>query len=223
MPSPEEVAAARVRLERGGALRPLVDPAAANPWAGPSWIWWTAAALWIVLWPIALGLELSEGAGLLALAFALVAALHMGLLAWPVWAGANRRGAPGLRRRLRPVTGLAEIMALEPDEFEAWTSILFQLMGYEVRDMGNVGDHGVDLQVRGEHVQRGVVQCKRYRGTVGEPVVRDLYGAMAHESADRGWLVTTAAFSRQAHAWADNKPIDLWDGEMLTLLARRYR
>jgi len=55
-------------------------------------------------------------------------------------------------------------------------------------------DHGVDLLATraGEKV---VVQCKRYRDrSVGEPVVRDLYGAMQHENADRGYYLVTAAY-----------------------------
>ena len=60
-------------------------------------------------------------------------------------------------------------------------------------------------------------------GTVGEPIVRDLYGTLVHENADYGWLVTTGGISRRAREWANGKPIELWDGQKLVELARRYR
>ena len=90
--------------------------------------------------------------------------------------------------------------------------MLFQLLGYRVKNTQLVADHGIDLLVSGPEARYGVVQCKRYRGTVGEPTVRDLYGTLMHENSDHGWLVTTGGISRQAREWATGKPIDLWDG-----------
>ncbi len=63
--------------------------------------------------------------------------------------------------------------------------------------------------------ERAVVQCKRYRGVVGEAVVRDLYGVMQHEKAPRGFLVTTGGISAAAGRWVRDKPIELIDGPRL--------
>jgi restriction system protein len=115
------------------------------------------------------------------------------------------------------------MLALEPAEFEAWTAMLFQLMGYRVTDTKTVGDHGIDLVVNDGRLRLGLVQCKRYRGTVGEGTVRDLYGTMMHERAGFAWLATTGAVSRQAREWAQGKPMELWDGKQMEELARRYR
>jgi restriction system protein len=54
---------------------------------------------------------------------------------------------------------------------------------------------------------------------VGERFVRDLYGTMRHEDADRAYLVTTGHFTAPALAWAKGKPIELWDGSDLGRLA----
>jgi restriction system protein len=86
-----------------------------------------------------------------------------------------------------------------------------------------VADHGIDLIVSGPEAKYGLVQCKRYRGTVGEPTIRDLYGTLVHENGDRAWLVTTGAVSRQARDWAVGKPIDMWDGLRLVEFSKQLR
>ena len=60
-------------------------------------------------------------------------------------------------------------------------------------------------------------QCKRYKGTVPPSTVRDFRGAMDGR-ADKGLLITTGRFSRDARAEAQRDgamPIDLIDGEEL--------
>ena len=87
-------------------------------------------------------------------------------------------------------------------------------MGYEVQTTALSGDDGIDLILyRGNHL--AIVQCKRYNGTVGQPVIRDLYGAMVHNRAYEGYLVTTGAISMPARQWAANKTIHLIDGNVL--------
>ncbi|HEY65507.1 MAG TPA: restriction endonuclease [Caldilineae bacterium] len=135
---------------------------------------------------------------------------------WPWWREQRER-----RRRLaklRAARTREQLLQLTPSEFEEWTGELFRRHGYQVTNTPDIADHGIDLIVRkdGEY---GIVQCKRYRGTVGEPVVRDLFGVLIHERADRGYLVTTANISRQARLWARGKPIELIDGERLVQLA----
>jgi restriction system protein len=228
MPTPQEVARARVSLERRGVVQGLsvglagveLVPAGQIPW-----LWWGLALLWIVAWPALIALSVGGRApGWLPLWLILVlAALHMLVLAGPVLYSERLASSGELRRRFGMVKTLAEMLALEPTEFENWVAMLFQLIGYKVKNTQEVADHGIDLLVNGGHVRYGLVQCKRYRGTVGEPVVRDLYGTLVHENADRGWLVTTGGISRQARTWANGKPIELWDGQKLVELAGRYR
>jgi restriction system protein len=72
---------------------------------------------------------------------------------------------------LRQAAGkrLDELLALTPAEFEAWVGARFRDQGYMVRRTGATGDHGMDLlATRG--TERVVIQCKRYQGSVGEPV-----------------------------------------------------
>jgi hypothetical protein len=115
---------------------------------------------------------------------------------------------------------LEQLRALSPDEFETWVAARFREQGYRARRTGQTGDHGVDVQAE-RRDEKVVVQCKRYRDTsIGEPVLRDLYGAMHHAGATRAVLATTGRISDAARAWAEDKPIDLWDGETLVRLRR---
>lgn len=114
---------------------------------------------------------------------------------------------------------LDELHAMDPSDFEAWVTELFQSRGYFAKNIPDSGDHGVDLWVVTPNGERAIVQCKRYRGVVGEPVVRDLYGVMQHENAPLGFLVTTGSISEAAGKWASGKRIELIDGAQLALLA----
>ena len=114
---------------------------------------------------------------------------------------------------------LDDLLAFSPSEFEAWVQQLFRSRGYFTQNTPDSGDHGVDLWVVSPQGERAIVQCKRYRGVVGEAVVRDLYGVMQHETAPRGFLVTTGSISAAAGRWAHGKPIELIDGPRLAMLA----
>ncbi len=125
------------------------------------------------------------------------------------------------RRERGAGKALEELQALSPEAFERWVAARFRDLGYRVTETGGQGDHGVDLVVErdGDHA---VVQCKNYRAwSVGEPTVRDLFGALHHYQASEAYLVTTAQFSQPARAWAVGKPITLWDGQFLVGLASK--
>ncbi len=87
---------------------------------------------------------------------------------------------------------------------------------YQVSE--NVQDHGVDVIVYDGKGEKWVVQCKVHRGVVGEPVLRDLLGAMLHERATRAFLMTTGTISQKAREWIVDKPILVYESEGLVRL-----
>lgn len=123
--------------------------------------------------------------------------------------------------KLTPVKQMSveRLYQLSPTDFEKYVATLFRQKGYKVALRGGTGDHGVDLELVGLDGRRAIVQCKRYQNTVGEDVVRELYGTLIHERAMRGFLVTTAEISNSAEAWAKGKPITLIDGPTLVKIA----
>jgi restriction system protein len=119
-------------------------------------------------------------------------------------------------RRSGSVQDLSQV---SPTEFENMVVEWYRSQGHETKRVGGSGDHGIDVVVKTIEGERWIVQCKRWKGYVGEPTVRDVYGALQHEGADRAVVVTTGRFTPQARQWADGKPISLIEGqELLRLL-----
>jgi restriction system protein len=127
------------------------------------------------------------------------------------------------RIRLARLNHLEDLRALSPEDFESVVSQLFETNGHQVEQVGGSSDHGVDIVVTNEQGEKWIVQCKRYSGSVGEPVVRDLYGTMLHEEAQGAYLMTTGVFTQKAQAWAEGKPIHLYDGDALIQLIQMTR
>lgn len=107
---------------------------------------------------------------------------------------------------------IAEMRALSPAEFEKLVAETYRAQGHSVEIVGGTGDHGIDLVVHSKTNEIWFVQCKRYKGRIGEPVVRDFYGALRSANADAGAVITTGSISEQARLWAEGKPIRLYDG-----------
>lgn len=107
------------------------------------------------------------------------------------------------------------IMDLNPFEFENLVGNVFGKMGLETRQTRSSRDGGVDVVAYDQRPVLGgkvVIQAKRYRNTVGVAAVRDLYGTMINEGANKGILVTTAGYGSDAYTFASDKPIELIDG-----------
>lgn len=149
-------------------------------------------------------LRLAEIAGFVTLA------LMWGLLWW--------------QRPQLPITAvtplnLEQLYALQPYEFEQYVADIFRQRGYRVKLHGRRGDNGVDLRLTQPNGKEAIVQCKRYRKSVGPDVVRELYGTLMHERVAHAFLVTTADISDAARAWAQGKPMTLIDGRSLAYIA----
>jgi hypothetical protein len=119
-----------------------------------------------------------------------------------------------------PDSELDLLRSLSPSRFENVVTDIYRRLGFRAERSGSVGDHGVDVVVYTPDGEKWIVQCKRWRGTVGEPMVRDFYGTMQHEKADRGEMITTGKYTSQAVDWAKGKPIKLFDGVELSALIK---
>lgn len=113
------------------------------------------------------------------------------------------------------------LMDLTPHEFEALVSNLFGKMGLETKLTRSSRDGGVDAVAFDKRPVLGgkvVIQAKRYSNTVGVAAVRDLYGTMMNEGANKGILVTTSGYGPDAFEFAKDKPIELISGGGLLYL-----
>lgn len=126
------------------------------------------------------------------------------------------------KQRYERIKTIEQMQEMDPVDFEQFVGWLYQNDGYSVSDTVVTGDEGIDLTLK-KRGRKTVVQCKRYSGTVGQPTVRDLYGAMFHVGAQEAHLVTTGKLSRQGEAWAAGKPINLVDGHDLVSWVNKNR
>ena len=118
---------------------------------------------------------------------------------------------------------------MEPTAFERLSQRLLRESGFiKVEITGRPSDGGIDGigVLRMNLVSFQVLfQCKRWKGSVGAPVVRDFRGAMVGR-ADKGLIITTGSFTAEARkeATRDGAPaIDLLDGEALCNLLKERR
>jgi restriction system protein len=112
-------------------------------------------------------------------------------------------------------------MDLDPFEFENLVSNLFSKMGLETRQTQTSKDGGVDAVAFDNRPILGgkvVIQAKRYKNVVGVSAVRDLYGTMINEGANKGILVATSHYGADAYEFVKDKPIELVDGGGLLYL-----
>ena len=124
---------------------------------------------------------------------------------------------------------LATVLTMSPDAFERLSQRLLRECGFtQVEVTGRSGDGGIDgkgvLRLGGLINFQVVFQSKRYAGTVSTSIVRDFRGAMIGR-ADKGLIISTGTFSRDARAEAIRAgapAIDLVDGQELTDLLKKY-
>ncbi len=122
--------------------------------------------------------------------------------------------ADSRRRRLAKLRTLEGLRELHPYAFQELVWHVYSALGYVVERSPPSRDGGIDgIARRGLEVL--VLQCKRYRETVGEPAVRDLFGALTHRKATGAVLLTTGKLSGPAVEFARGKPIRLIDGPAL--------
>jgi restriction system protein len=117
---------------------------------------------------------------------------------------------------------LDTLQGLPPAGFERLCQRLLREAGFqEVTVTGRTGDMGIDghgvLEVNPFVTFKVLFQCKRYRGSVGAPDVRNFRGAMEGR-ADKGIIITTGSFTQDARKEArrdGTRAIELVDGEKL--------
>lgn len=117
------------------------------------------------------------------------------------------------------------LLELSPTDFEVLVANLFGKMGLDTKLTRASRDGGVDaiaFDTRPVLGGKVVIQAKRYRDTVGVSAVRDLYGTMINEGANKGILVCTSGYGPDAYNFTKDKPIELIDGGGLLYLLREH-
>jgi restriction system protein len=122
------------------------------------------------------------------------------------------------------------LRSLSPSGFERFSQRLLREAGFtQVVVTGQSGDGGIDghgnLQIGPLLTLKALFQCKRYKGSVSAPDVRDFRGAMDGRT-DRGIMITTGTFTTEARREASRDgaaPIELIDSEKLVEMLRKLQ
>jgi restriction system protein len=124
---------------------------------------------------------------------------------------------------------LERIMNCSPNFFENLVVDLLVAMGYggsrkdAGQAVGKSGDGGIDGIIKEDKLGLDAVyiQAKRWESTVGRPIVQAFAGSLMGQSAQKGVLITTSQFSKEATDYVtviQQPKIVLIDGEQLAQL-----
>lgn len=106
-------------------------------------------------------------------------------------------------------------------QFEDYISNLFRKLGFAVEATDYSNDSGIDLIATYEKPifsGKYIIQCKNWNSPVGQPEVRDLYGVVMDQRANKGILITPSDYTQQAYDFAKGKNIELINGSVLRTL-----
>ena len=114
------------------------------------------------------------------------------------------------------------LLSMSPYASEKLAQRLLRECGFsDVEVTKKSGDGGIDgtgkLRINGIFSFNVAFRCKRYKGGVGAPEIRDFRGSLS-TNIEKGVLITTGSFTRAALAEASSEGkrlIDLMDGEEL--------
>ena len=121
------------------------------------------------------------------------------------------------------------LLNMSPYAFEKLAQRLLRECGFsDVEVTKKSGDGGIDgtgkLRINGIFSFNVAFQCKRYKGAVGAPDIRDFRGSLS-TNIEKGVLITTGSFTRAALEEASSEGkrlIDLMDGEELINKLAKY-
>jgi restriction system protein len=123
----------------------------------------------------------------------------------------------------------SNLAAMDWEDFEHLIREVFEKefssTGGEVKVTQASRDGGVDAVAFDPDPIRGgkiVIQAKRYTNTVSVGAVRDLYGTVMNEGANKGILVTTSDYGPDAYDFAKGKPLILLNGANLLHMLEKH-
>ena len=218
------------RRSRGGVLGACFEIAQMLPWwvgailAGMSW----AVLHWLASTDAPIDTSPARLAQTIAWRFGIPIAGLLQYVVPPLFLAGAVASLLGRRKRgelLRTVATNDSITALRGmswRDFELLVGEAFRLRGYSVIETGGGGpDGGIDLELRKDR-ELFLAQCKQWRAfKVSVGVVRELFGVMAARGAAGGFVVTSGVFTKEAHAFASGRNIELLDGPALVAMIGR--
>ena len=97
-------------------------------------------------------------------------------------------------------------------------------MGLSVSPSKAGPDKAIDLVCESPEIGTIIVQCKKWKGKVGVPTVREVFGAAIKHQAAAAIIVTTGEFTDPAKEFTNDLriPLGLVDGKQLFELMNQH-
>ena len=114
-----------------------------------------------------------------------------------------------------------EIDELSGYEFEIFTKILFENMGYKSYHTKLSGDQGADLVLK-KSGEITVVQAKRYSNKVTNSAIQEVVASIKYYNAHKGAVITNNGFTDSAFDLAYANGIELIDRNKLSELITKH-
>ena len=118
---------------------------------------------------------------------------------------------------------LRRLIEMPRGEFEDLAAGLYRALGHRAVCTHAKESDAAHVIVQALNGQKWIVQCRQWRGAVGETVVREFLALMEREQAAQGAIITTAKFTPKARDWAKGKPLHLYDGDEFIQAMKRIR
>lgn len=121
------------------------------------------------------------------------------------------------------------IYSLSPREFEEYVAELLRHKGFEVDLTKQTRDGGYDIlaiKSIGGLDYKHLIECKRYKKdkNIGVSIIREFMHVIAEQNANKGIIVTTSTFSKDAKMKRENTPymLDLKDNADIMKWTEEY-
>lgn len=109
---------------------------------------------------------------------------------------------------------------MEGLEFEEFTCEILRENGYNnIKKTQASGDYGVDV-IACKDNKKYVIQCKRYKYTLGIAAIQQVYTGKDYYNADVAVVLTTSSFTSSAKNAAKKLDVKLWDSIILQTLMK---
>jgi len=118
-----------------------------------------------------------------------------------------------------------DINNLSGHDFEDLVEKLIRQLGFITEERKRSADGGIDIKAINEQpILKGlyIIQCKRCNNSISESIIRDLFGVVTSERANKGILITNSKFTKAAEKFASNKQLELIDGNKLIELFEKH-
>lgn len=96
---------------------------------------------------------------------------------------------------------LSSTPPLDGHAFEAWVAQQMRRHGWHTRVTQGSGDQGLDVIAKFRGKTLGI-QCKRYKGSVGNKAVQEAFAGCAHYKLDYAAVLTTGYYTKSARELA---------------------